>query len=46
MVKTVNQTDLDYEWVELLQEAKSIGITVEEVRLFLNEIQTDQNINH
>ncbi|ASK62710.1 hypothetical protein CFK37_11430 [Virgibacillus phasianinus] len=35
MIKVVKETGLDCEWVELLQEAKSIGITVEEVRMFL-----------
>lgn len=44
MIKVVKQTGLDIEWLELLQEAKSIGITTEEVRLFLNETQSE-NIN-
>lgn len=43
MIKVVNQTGLDNEWVALLQEAKSIGLTVEEVRLFFIENQMKQN---
>lgn len=46
MIKVVKQTGLDSEWVELLQEAKSIGISAEEVRLFLNEAQTEKNKIH
>lgn len=45
MINVVKQTGLDNEWVKLLQEAKSIGITVEEVKLFLNEAQTEQSLN-
>ncbi|WP_430790933.1 anti-repressor SinI family protein [Virgibacillus flavescens] len=41
MNKVVKQTgfglDLDSEWVELVLEAKEIGITTEEVRHFLDE---------
>lgn len=39
MIKEVEQTGLDNEWVELLKLAKSMGITVEEVRLFFNKAQ-------
>jgi hypothetical protein len=30
--------ELDDEWVELIMNARSMGITIEEVRLFLNEV--------
>ncbi|WP_246187644.1 anti-repressor SinI family protein [Ornithinibacillus caprae] len=39
MEKVVESTKLDYEWVELIKEAKEIGMTVDEVRLFLKEAQ-------
>ncbi|ASN04708.1 anti-repressor SinI family protein [Virgibacillus necropolis] len=45
MIKIVKQVGLDNEWVELLQEAKSLGITIEEVRLFLNEVNNGEKIN-
>jgi len=31
------ELELDLEWVELLLEAKRIGITIEEVALFLKQ---------
>ncbi|MFD2044974.1 anti-repressor SinI family protein [Ornithinibacillus salinisoli] len=42
MEKIIENVKLDCEWVELMKEARSIGMTVEEVRLFLSEAQ--QNI--
>ncbi|CAG9620727.1 anti-repressor SinI family protein [Sutcliffiella rhizosphaerae] len=33
----VEYADLDLEWVELLLEAKSLGITEEEIRSFFSE---------
>ncbi|MEC5422877.1 anti-repressor SinI family protein [Virgibacillus sp. C22-A2] len=37
MENTVEQTALDYEWINLLKEAKHLGLTVEEIRLYLLE---------
>ncbi|MGY0693513.1 anti-repressor SinI family protein [Virgibacillus sp. FSP13] len=39
MIKTGNKTGLDKEWVNLIKEAKTIGLTVDEVRLFLKDNQ-------
>lgn len=36
MEKTTDIITLDYEWVTLIKKAKKLGITAEEVRLFLN----------
>ncbi|MFD1039948.1 anti-repressor SinI family protein [Virgibacillus byunsanensis] len=35
MEKTVYHVGLDYEWIKLVKEAKTIGLSVEEVHLFL-----------
>jgi hypothetical protein len=35
--------DLDYEWVKLIQEAFILGISIEEIKYFL---QTYGDINH
>ncbi|HAM81668.1 anti-repressor SinI family protein [Ornithinibacillus bavariensis] len=35
--KTVSKTELDYEWVALIIEAKKLGMSIEEIRLFLLE---------
>ncbi|MFZ3576890.1 anti-repressor SinI family protein [Virgibacillus sp. DJP39] len=43
MIKSVKQSGLDYEWVKLLQEAKSLGMTTEEVREFLSGGQLTEN---
>ncbi|WP_342665481.1 anti-repressor SinI family protein [Paucisalibacillus globulus] len=32
-----NGLKLDYEWIKLIKEAKNLGMTVEEIRLFLAE---------
>ncbi|WP_083443544.1 anti-repressor SinI family protein [Ornithinibacillus contaminans] len=37
MDKVVKDVNLDYEWVLLIKEAKDLGMSVEEVRLFLIE---------
>lgn len=34
--------ELDNEWIELIMNARSMGITIEEVRLFLNEVNKQQ----
>ncbi|WP_090234951.1 anti-repressor SinI family protein [Lentibacillus halodurans] len=36
MVHTGEYVEMDQEWVELLKEAKLIGLTIEEVRTILN----------
>ncbi|MCM3740242.1 anti-repressor SinI family protein [Oceanobacillus luteolus] len=35
MEKLSVELKLDYDWVVLIKEAKKIGMTVEEIRLFL-----------
>ena len=35
--KVKNGLSLDYEWIKLIKEAKNLGMTVEEIRLFLSE---------
>nr|WP_084288134.1 anti-repressor SinI family protein [Paucisalibacillus globulus] len=37
MNKVKNGLKLDYEWIKLIKEAKNLGMTVEEIRLFLAE---------
>jgi hypothetical protein len=35
--KISSQIELDYEWVALIIEAKKLGMSIEEIRLFLSE---------
>ncbi|WP_173915580.1 anti-repressor SinI family protein [Halobacillus sp. Marseille-Q1614] len=35
MKSCANQTVLDTDWIEMIKEAKEMGLTVEEVRIFL-----------
>ncbi|MFB4167812.1 DNA-binding anti-repressor SinI [Virgibacillus sp. JSM 102003] len=35
MINARKNKEIDYEWLELMKEAKTIGLTLEEVRLFL-----------
>jgi DNA-binding transcriptional MerR regulator len=35
--KVQNGLKLDYEWIKLIKEAKNLGMSVEEIRLFLAE---------
>ncbi|PXY55186.1 anti-repressor SinI family protein [Virgibacillus profundi] len=37
MEKTAENITLDREWIKLMMEAKTLGLTVDEVRLFLAE---------
>ncbi|WP_010098555.1 anti-repressor SinI family protein [Ornithinibacillus scapharcae] len=37
MNKILKEIDLDYEWILLIREAKELGMTIEEIRLFLKE---------
>ncbi len=37
MNKLQENKDLDEEWVELILQAKQIGLTIEELRIFLNQ---------
>lgn len=39
MGNTIEETALDFEWMELMKEAKALGLTVEEIRLFLTETE-------
>lgn len=39
MENTMQETALDFEWVELMKEAKALGLTIEEIRLFLTETE-------
>ncbi|MGE8206874.1 anti-repressor SinI family protein [Heyndrickxia sp. NPDC080065] len=34
-MKECKDIDLDREWIELLLEAKKLGLTIEDIRLFL-----------
>ena len=43
MINAVKQTDIDNEWVKLLEEARRIGMTLEEVKLFLSEATRTNN---
>ncbi|MFB6465462.1 anti-repressor SinI family protein [Cytobacillus sp. Hz8] len=49
MLKANNHNDdLDVEWVQLIQEAKRLGLTKEDIILFLKKKREDRNgfINH
>lgn len=35
MISVKKNKGIDYEWLELMKEAKAIGLTLEEVRVFL-----------
>lgn len=35
MEKMLEEAALDQEWMELIKEAKGLGLTLEEIRLFL-----------
>ncbi|WP_081704646.1 anti-repressor SinI family protein [Sediminibacillus sp. JSM 1682029] len=37
MLKTVDDRVLDKDWVNLMEEAKQIGLELEDVRLFLTQ---------
>lgn len=37
MIKIDKKPILDKEWLELMKEAKSIGLTMEEIKLFLKD---------
>lgn len=43
MQDTVKQVSLDYEWVTLIKKAKTLGISMEEVREFLQEAEEEGN---
>lgn len=40
MILTVDQETIDQEWIQLLLEAKKIGISLEEVQAFFQHRQT------
>ncbi|MFA1821322.1 anti-repressor SinI family protein [Virgibacillus oceani] len=43
MQNTVKQVTLDSEWVSLIQKAKTLGMTVEEIRAYLKEAGNEEN---
>ncbi|WP_339147774.1 MULTISPECIES: anti-repressor SinI family protein [unclassified Sutcliffiella] len=42
----VDTVDLDLEWVELILEAKDLGITDEEIRRFFEEVKKENVITN
>lgn len=42
MLKTVKEQKMDAEWIQLIKEAKTMGITREEIRTFLLNNQQKQ----
>lgn len=40
-IKEKQLDQLDIEWVALIKEAKALGISIEEIRLFLTESKDD-----
>ena len=38
-----NMIELDVEWIELMKEARSLGIKAEEIQIFLKEAVLQQN---
>lgn len=42
MINVKKNREIDYEWLELMKEAKTIGLTLEEVRLFLAGIKQNE----
>ncbi|WP_077328073.1 anti-repressor SinI family protein [Virgibacillus siamensis] len=41
MGSAVEKIEVDYEWLELIKQAKTIGLTAEEIRLFLAKARRD-----
>ncbi|WP_174614290.1 anti-repressor SinI family protein [Virgibacillus ihumii] len=39
MQNTVKQVSMDDEWLQLIKSAKTLGLTVDEIRTFLAEMQ-------
>lgn len=40
-----NHMKLDHEWIELIQEAQKLGLTIEEVQHFLRTQPTDDSLH-
>ncbi|GIP65185.1 hypothetical protein J32TS6_37400 [Virgibacillus pantothenticus] len=40
----VKQLSLDGEWVELVKQAKTLGIPIEDVRLFIRTVREENNV--
>ncbi|MTW87646.1 DNA-binding anti-repressor SinI [Virgibacillus dakarensis] len=36
-METAKKRKLDNEWIKLMKEAKTIGLTIEEIRIFLSQ---------
>lgn len=39
MIKSIHKDLLDEEWVEIMKEAKDLGLTIEDVEKFLLEVK-------
>ena len=35
----MKSTNVDYEWLELMEEAMSLGLTIDEVEAYINELK-------
>lgn len=44
MNKRVQVVKLDLEWIELIKQARELGLTVEEVRVFINKTSNMQKM--
>lgn len=40
---TMQKHAIDYEWVNLIKEAKELGMTLDEIRLFLSNAEQKEN---
>lgn len=43
--KTIIKTEPDYEWIQLVLEAKNLGIEKEEIRSFLLDFNSEKNLS-
>lgn len=43
--KTIIRTELDNEWIQLVLEAKNLGIEKEEIRSFLLGLNSEKNLS-
>jgi len=43
--KTIIKTEPDYEWIQLVLEAKNLGIEKEEIRSFLLGFNSEKNLS-
>lgn len=40
----VKQLSLDSEWIELVKQAKTLGIPIEDIRLFIRAVREGNNV--